>query len=366
MKDVAEVDAKPAAAPAPKPKPKRAKRRALMLSVPLLMVVAGGWFWLSGGRYEGTDNANLEQARISVASTESGRVVEVAIQDNAHVAKGQLLFQIDPQPYQIAVEQAQAALAGAKLQVAEQRAALAQARAQLKNASDSVGYYQTQYDRQKSLESKGVAATSSLDTAVHNLHSAQQTQAAAEQAVNRALAALGGKPDAPTDEHPSVLAAKAALDKAEYALGQTRVVAPVAGVIYKASSFKPGTFVAAGSPLFSLVETGDTWVTANFKETQLTHMHAGQKADVSFDAFPGQSFKATVAAIGAGTGAEFSLLPAQNATGNWVKVTQRVPVYLRLDKAPEIGLRTGMSAYATVDTDHHRSLGALARLVGLN
>lgn len=368
MKDAASIETptKPQAdAPAPARR-RKGKRRALMLSVPLLLVVGGGYFWLAGGRYEGTDNANLEQARISVAATESGRVTDVAISENEQVKKGALLFRIDPTPYKIAVEQARAALAGARLQVEESRAALAEAKAQLKNASDSVGYYQTEYDRQKALEAKGVAAASSLDTAVHNLHSAEQTKAAAEQAVNRALAALGGKPDIATKDHPSVMAAQASLDKAQYALDQTAVYAPADGTIYKASSFKPGSFVAAGSPLFTLVETGDTWVTANFKETQLTYMKKGQKADVSFDAYPGRTFKATISAIGAGTGAEFSLLPAQNATGNWVKVTQRVPVYLHLDSAPDVTLRTGMSAFANVDTDHHRSFGSIGRMIGLN
>ncbi|WP_102222962.1 HlyD family secretion protein [Acidimangrovimonas sediminis] len=371
MKDAAKIEAAQPQVKAPEPTPpaprKKGRRRALMLSVPVVLVLAGGYVWLTGGQYEGTDNANLEQARFAVAATESGRVVKVGIAENEHVKKGELLFQIDPQPYRIAVEQAKAALAGAKLQVEMQRAGLAQARAQLKNATDSVTYYQTEYDRQKALAAKGVAATSSLDSAVHNLHSAQQTQAAAQQGVNQALAQLGGNADIKTVDHPAVMQAQAALDKAQYDLAQTSVYAPADGVIYKASSFKPGAYVSAGTSLFSLVETGDTWVEANFKETQLTYLKKGQKADVSFDAFPGRTFKATVTAVGAGTGAEFSLLPAQNATGNWVKVTQRVPVYLHLDDPdPNIGLRMGMSAYASVDTEHHRSLASIGRMIGLN
>lgn len=365
VKDAAQIPAETKIAP-PK-QGRKAKRRILMVSLPLVLVLGGGYFWLSGGRYEGTDNANLQQARVTIAATTSGQVTKVSIDNNQHVTKGQLLFQVDPTPYRISLEQAQAALAGARLQVEESRAALAEAQAQLKSATDSVAYYQTQFDRQKALEKKGIAATSALDTAGHNLHSAEQAKVAAAQAVNRALAALGGKADIPTDQHPSVMAAIGRVDQAKYQLAQTSVHAPAAGTIYKASNFKTGTFVGAGAPLFTLVETGDTWVTANFKETQLTHIRKGQKASVSFDAFPGRSFKATVSAIGAGTGAEFSLLPAQNATGNWVKVTQRVPVYLRLDAPdPGLGLRTGMSASVSVDTKHHRSLGAIGRLVGLN
>ncbi|MDA3887890.1 MAG: HlyD family secretion protein [Allgaiera sp.] len=365
VKDAAQIPAETKIAP-PK-QGRKVKRRILMVSLPLILVLAGGYFWLSGGRYEGTDNANLQQARVTIAATTSGQVTKVSIDNNQHVTKGQLLFQVDPTPYRISLEQAQAALAGARLQVEESRAALAEAQAQLKSATDSVAYYQTQFDRQKALEKKGIAATSALDTAGHNLHSAEQAKVAAAQAVNRALAALGGKADIPTDQHPSVMAAIGRVDQAKYQLAQTSVHAPAAGTIYKASNFKTGAFVGAGAPLFTLVETGDTWVTANFKETQLTHIRKGQKASVSFDAFPGRSFKATVSAIGAGTGAEFSLLPAQNATGNWVKVTQRVPVYLRRDAPdPGLGLRTGMSASVSVDTKHHRSLGAIGRLVGLN
>jgi membrane fusion protein (multidrug efflux system) len=175
-----------------------------------------------------------------------------------------------------------------------------------------------------------------------------------------ARAALGGDPDIATDKHPAVLAALAAREKAAFDLAQTTVRAPADGIISQASSFKVGQFVSVGTPLFSLVETGDSWIEANFKETQLTHMKPGQVAEVEFDAFPGRAYHAKVKAIGAGTGAEFSLLPAQNATGNWVKVTQRVPVQLTLaDGGAELPLRTGMSATVTVDTGVARGLGAI-------
>ncbi len=173
----------------------------------------------------------------------------------------------------------------------------------------------------------------------------------AKQGIESAKAALGGNPDIETDKHPTVLAALAARDKAAYDLDQTTVQAPADGIIAQASSFKVGQFVGVGTPLFSLVETDDTWIDANFKETQLTHMKPGQKADVVLDTYPDKTFEATVQAVGAGTGAEFSLLPAQNATGNWVKVTQRIPVRLQLtDPDAKLALRTGMSATVTVDT----------------
>ncbi len=223
-----------------------------------------------------------------------------------------------------------------------------------------VEYAQLQFDRASDLTDKGINTKSTLDQARTDLDKAKQEQAVAEQGIVSAKAALGGNPDIQTDQHPTVLAALAARDKAAYDLAQTTVRAPGDGIIYQASSFKVGQYVNSGTALFTLVETGDTWISANFKETQLTHMKPGQKADVELDTYPGKVFKATVEAIGAGTGAEFSLLPAQNATGNWVKVTQRIPVRLKLDDPDiKVALRTGMSADVTVDTGVARGFGAL-------
>src|SRR5690606_23332691 len=191
--------------------------------------------------------------------------------------------------------------------------------------------------------------TSALDEARNDLDKARQQHAVAQQGVESAKAALGGDPAVGTDRHPAVLAALAQRDKAAFDLSQTTVAAPADGVVYQAASFKVGQYVSTGTPLFALVETQDTWIDANFKETQLTHLKPGQQAEVVLDTYPGRTFKATVDAIGAGTGAEFSLLPAQNATGNWVKVTQRIPVRLKLDdNAGKLALRTGMSADVTV------------------
>jgi membrane fusion protein (multidrug efflux system) len=337
--------------PAPKKTARRGGRFALMVALPLALAAAGTYVYVTGGRYEETENANLRQARITISSDTAGRVVTADIAENQVVKKGDLLFAIDPQPYRIALAQADAAVAAARLNVEQLRAAYNQAMAQERSAASEVDYSQSQYDRAADLANKGINTKSSLDEARNDLDKAKQQLAVAKQGIESAKAALGGNPDIETDKHPTVLAALAARDKAAYDLEQTTVQAPADGIIAQASSFKVGQFVGVGTPLFSLVETDDTWIDANFKETQLTHMKPGQKADVVLDTYPDKTFEATVQAVGAGTGAEFSLLPAQNATGNWVKVTQRIPVRLQLtDPDAKLALRTGMSATVTVDT----------------
>ncbi|RUV07510.1 MAG: HlyD family secretion protein [Mesorhizobium sp.] len=352
--------AEPQPAPAAPRKKRRTGRFLLMVALPLALLAGGAYVWVTGGRYQETENANLQQARISIASDTAGRIVQVGIADNQTVKAGDLLFVIDPEPYKIALAQADAAVAAARLNVEQLRAAYSQAMAQQKSAKSEVDYAQSQYDRAADLAEKGINAKSSLDEARNDLDKAKQQLAVAEQGIISAKAALGGNPDIETDKHPSVMSALAARDKAAYNLSQTTVKAPSDGIVYQASSFKVGQYVSVGTPLFALVETDDTWIDANFKETQLTNMKPGQKAEIVVDTYPGRTFEATVKAIGAGTGAEFSLLPAQNATGNWVKVTQRIPVRLELtDPDAKMALRTGMSATVTVDTGVARGLPSI-------
>ncbi len=335
-------------------------RYLVMAVVPLLLVGGGIYYWVTGGRFQETENANLRQARVTIASEIAGRITAVNLHENQTVKAGDLLFAVDPEPYRIALAQAEASLAGARLNVEQLRASLGQAEAQQRSEVGEVAYLQQELDRQTALSGKGVTTQSSLDTARRNLDKARDAERAAAQAVVGAKAALGGNPDIKTDEHPSVLAALATRDRAAYQLEQTTVNAPADGIVSQAASFKEGQFVSAGSSLFTLVETGDAWVEANFKETQLTHMKLGQKAEIELDTFPGRPIEATVDSIGAGTGAEFSLLPAQNATGNWVKVTQRIPVRLKINEADaDLLLRTGMSATVNVDTGVSRGWGSL-------
>jgi membrane fusion protein (multidrug efflux system) len=359
LDSAAATQLQPVIAP-PAPAPKKRGRVLLMAALPLALVVGGGYFWVTGGRYQETENANLRQAKVNIASEAAGRIVKVDVTDNTTVKSGDVLFEVDPEPYRIALAQSDAALAAARLNVEQLRAAYSQAVAQERVAASGLDYAQAQFDRSNGLVTKGVNTKSSLDEARMDLDKAEEQHSAAVQGIASAKAALGGNPDIETDKHPTVLSALAARDSAAFNLAQTTVRAPADGVVSQAASFKVGQFVGTGTALFSLVETGDTWIEANFKETQLTHMKPGQEAEIVLDTYPDRTFRGTVEAIGAGTGAEFSLLPAQNATGNWVKVTQRIPVRIKVDTAEAgLAMRTGMSASVSIDTGVSRGFGSI-------
>lgn len=343
-------------APAPEPVVEEAaprkrggRRIILMAGLPLLLVAGGGWFWLTGGRYEETDNAYVQQAKVSISADVSGRVSEVLVNDNQIVKAGDTLFTIDPQPFQIALSQANAALASARVNVEQLKVAYGTAQATLKSSQGQLEIEQAAFDRKESLVTQGVTADASLDDSKLTLQKAQSAVDLAKQQVAAATAALAGDPNIVTDEHPAVLAALAAVEQAQRNLTKTTVAAPASGIISNVSSLNVGQFIAAGSMIASLVETDNTWIQANFKETQLAELRVGQPVEVKVDAF-GEAMDGTLESFGAATGSEFALIPAQNATGNWVKVVQRLPVRIALSQASESMLKTGMSATVTVDT----------------
>lgn len=336
-------------------------RFVLMLALPVALAVGGGYLWLTGGRYASTDNAYLEQNRVAITADQSGRIVEVAVHENQAVKKGDLLFKIDPEPYALALNQADAAVSVARLQVEQLRSTYQQAISEEKSAEDTLDYQQKVFSRQQDLLKRGVSSNADFDTAQNNLSSAQRNVTQAKEKLAGALTALGGNPDLPTDQHPTVMQAVAARDSAALSLKQTAVFAPADGIVSQTDRLRVGQYVTnpamAPTVLMSLVETNTSYIEANFKETDLTHMKIGQPATVTFDAYPDQTFHAQVDSIDAGTGSAFSLLPAQNATGNWVKVVQRVPVRLKIDDPLDIAaVPTGLSASVAVDTGFKRSL----------
>ncbi|MBU1304356.1 MAG: HlyD family secretion protein [Alphaproteobacteria bacterium] len=320
-----------------------------MAGVPLLLLAGGGWFWLSGGRYEETDNAYVQQSKLSLSADVSGRVSQVMVHDNEIVKAGDVLFVIDPQPFQIALSQSEAALASARVNVEQLKVSVGTAQAQLKAAEDTLAIRQASFDRTTSLVNQGVNANSSLDDSRLELQQANSAVDLANQQMAAATAALAGNAEIPTDDHPMVQAALAAVEQAQRNLTKTTVVAPAGGIVSNVSSLNVGQFIAAGAMIAALVETDDTWIQANFKETQLAELKVGQPVEVRLDAY-GEPLHGTVDSFGAATGSEFALIPAQNATGNWVKVVQRVPVRIALSDASSETLRTGMSATVTVDT----------------
>ena len=332
-------------------------RLPLMIAGPLLVLLIAGYFYLFGGRYESTDDARVRAALVNISSNVAGRVTELAVHENQLVRRGDLLFKLDDAPLRIAVAEAQADLGNARLQVQGLKATYKQREADLAAARDTLNYRRSEFDRQKQLLSKGISSQSQFDAAVHARDGADQLYSSAQQQLAAALAALNGNPDLQPDQHPSVMAAQAQLDHARLNLSYTSVTAPQDGIVTKVEALQVGSYINASQSVFALMSSSNVWVEANFKEVQLAHMHPGQAATVEIDAVPGRKFPAKVVSLSPGTGSEFSVLPAENATGNWVKVVQRVPVRLQLEDAQMAReLQSGLSAVVTVDTQHHRHL----------
>jgi membrane fusion protein (multidrug efflux system) len=358
----------PVAPVADEPKKKRRGRRLLIVALPLALVLAGGYFWATGGRYIATEDAYVQQDRVTVMPQVSGQIATVLAGENEAVAAGQMLFTIDDAVYRNTVEEDRAKLESARLEVEKLNAAYAQAEAEEATVRDALATAQTQDDRQRALLARGVAPQATVDESALRLQQAKGAVAQAESGVLSARAALAGNPDIATDDHPDVLQALAELHRAELDLDRTVVVAPMAGVVSQTDRLQVGQYVTPAVPVVAVVGTRNTWVEANYKETELTHMLPGQPVTVRIDTYPDRPLTGSIGSIGAGTGSEFALLPAQNASGNWVKVVQRIPVRVTLDAGQDLPpLRAGMSAHVAADTGHARGLpkpiaGALAAL----
>ncbi len=339
-------------------KPRRPwKRRLLIVALPVLLAVAGGYVWVTGGRYIATEDAYAKQDRVTVVPLVSGRIDQVMVAENEKVVQGQPLFTIDDAAYRSSVAEAEAKLSSARLKVGMLKASHLQAVSDLATAREALDNAQTRDDRQKALLKSGVVSQSVADDSTLALQRAKGVLNTAEAQVNSTVAALAGDPDIPTDRHPEVMLALAELHGAELDLGHTVVTAPVSGVVSQTARLQSGQYATPAVPILTVVATGHTWVEANFKETELTHMQPGQPVSLHFDAFPDHPLTGVIGSMGAGTGSEFALLPAQNASGNWVKVVQRVPVRIDLEDGQDLPpVRTGMSVSVEVDTGHARGL----------
>jgi membrane fusion protein (multidrug efflux system) len=328
---------------------------------PVAAAGLGAYLYLASGRIVSTDNAYVKADKIVISADISGRVTEVMVHADEHVARGAVLFRIDPELYKLALDQAEAELDQTKARVEALRAEYREAKSEMKEAEDRIQFYEAQRLRQKQLVDKGVGRAFVFEEADSNADAARTRVSVAGQKMHRALAQLGGDPEIANEAHPLVREKMAARERARVNLERTLVRAPAAGIVTN-FDLQSGEYIAVGSVAFSLVGTEDTWVQANFKETELTYVKVGQRATVHVDMYPETEFKGQVVSIGGATGAEFAILPPQNATGNWVKVVQRLPVRIRIEAPPGAPpLRAGMSVVADVDTEHRRPLPRWAK-----
>ncbi len=324
------------------------RTRALMFGLPLALVAAGGYYWLTSGGSVSTDNAYVQMDKVSVAAEVGGRITEVAVRDGQLVNKGALLFRIDGEPYRLNVAQATAAIDAAQVEVGNLSASATTSRVDIAAAREDVAFAQINFERQAALMEKGFTTRAAYDAARHAVTQARERVRQAEAAAAEARAKLAAGPA--SGVNPQVEAARVQRAQAEVNLGRTEVRAPSAGRVAQSDRLQIGQMMVAGLPAVTLVDTDHPWVEANFKETDLANMRPGQRAEIRFDAYPKLKVRGHVLTIGAGTGSEFSVLPAQNATGNWVKVTQRVPVRIAFDEKPSREMIAGLSAEVRVFT----------------
>jgi membrane fusion protein (multidrug efflux system) len=341
----------------PQSAPKRKWTRTLMwIGGPAIVLAIAGWLYISAGRFASTDNAYVQADRVTIAPQVSGRVVAVDARENQPVKKGDVLFRIDPEPLQIAAARMQAQVESVRSLLDAARSGYRSAQADVRSSAADLKYKQQQFQRMQELRGRGLVAEQALDDAANNLAAARAKQDSNGAAVSKAQNLLGGLPETPDEQLAGYKLALAQLAQAKLDLDHAVVRAPMDGVIGK-TSLQPGDFLATGQAAMPLVAT-TLWVDANFKETDLTNVAAGQNATIEVDTFPGKKWQARVASISPASGAEFSVLPAQNATGNWVKIVQRIPVRIAIEEPNHDGmiLRAGMSAVVEIDTGKENSI----------
>jgi membrane fusion protein (multidrug efflux system) len=341
------------------PRGRRTKRLILLVVVPLLAGIVGLFVYLAGGRHVETDNAYVKADKTPVSAEVSGTVKEVLIEENEPVKAGQVLFRLDAEPFRVAVAKAEAKLAQVRTQHAAMRASYREKQAEITLARTRLSFANREEQRQADLAARNFISGSRLDVAKQDADLARQQIVVNEENLRQIAETLGGGVDVPLQSHPDFLAAQAELDRARLDLKHTEIRAATAGTASKVP--QPGQYVSAGSTAMALVASDKLWIEANFPETDLTWVRPEQAVSIRIDTYPDAVWHGQVESLSPATGAEFSLIPAQNATGNWVKITQRVPVRIALDARPDLPpLRAGLSAVVEIDTGHRRRLFGFA------
>ena len=330
-------------------------RMILLVAIPTFAALVGSIFYLSGGRYISTDNAYVGAQKVLITPDVSGKVVHVGVREGQQVRPGDELLTLDHEPFQLALDQAKAKAAAARAENDKLTMNLKTFNTLVELGQNNVDLKQRDVERKSTLVSSMAGSAADLDTSKSALVTAQLQLQLAVQQRDTTLSQLLGNPDLPLEQFPEYAQAKAALDNAQRDLDHTVLRAPISGTATQVDNIQLGRFVTAGTPILSVIDDQGPWVDANPKETDITHLRVGQKATLEVDSFPDHTFKGTVIAVSPGTGAQFSILPPQNATGNWVKVVQRVPVRIAFDKDEDTHLlRSGMSVVVEIDTGHSR------------
>jgi membrane fusion protein (multidrug efflux system) len=332
-------------------------RWALFALLPLALI-AGSYWYVTGGSVMSTDDAYVEADKVGISTDVSGIVKEVDVTNNQHVDGGQVLFRLDDLPFRLALERADAQVGIVRNDLNALKANYRDMQAQIKQAQDDIEYYDREFHRQQDLAAKNIASQQTFDTARRNLQNAQQKLASLNQQLAAIAANLNGDPDILVEQHPRYLDAMAQRNEAARQLDHAVVKAPFAGIVTNVPAIAPGKYLQASMTAFYLVATDYVWVDSNPKETQLTNVRSGQPVTVTVDTYPDLEWHGTVESISPAAAQEFALLPAQNTSGNWVKVVQRIPMRVRLDTSDKSRppLRAGMSVEVDVDTGHQRGL----------